>query len=128
MYAKLLCQVRQRNLTKLLRSLPWLHLQCCVRQKSQCHMTRFPWCIDEAHNNNKGVQAYTKHPKVKWTCIIIRDAKIGMIQFSLVFSIILRNTSITIWRYEGNCTHPHYHKTKHYSHKFSIENKGDNPL
>jgi len=69
MYAKLLCQVRQRNLTKLLPSLPWLHLQCCVPQKSQCHMTRFPWCIDEAHNNNTGVQAYTKHPKVKWACI-----------------------------------------------------------
>ncbi len=94
-YAKLICQVKQRNLTKFLFSLPWLHLQCCVLKKSQCHMTGLPWGIDNAHNNNKGIKLTQDIQRSNEHVQVIQNAKVGMIQFSLVFFTILGDTSIT---------------------------------
>jgi hypothetical protein len=91
-------------------------------KNSNCHMIGLSRDVDKAHNNSKGIKIHTRHPKVKWTCT--SNARVGMMQFSLVFSSIFGNTLITIQQQDGNCKCPHCHKTKCCDHKFKIQDKG----
>jgi hypothetical protein len=58
-------------------------------------MTGLPWGIDNAHNNNKGIKLTQDIQRSNEHVQVIQNAKVGMIQFSLVFFTILGDTSIT---------------------------------
>ncbi len=74
--------------------------------------------IIKVSKSTRNIQRSNEHVQ------IIQDVRVWTTDISLVFSTISKSILITIWRWDGNNTRPHCHKTKRHSHGFSTDDKG----